>query len=539
MVAVCRDIDRYSDRRSKSEAILRIEQEDRWVGPMLAYGLKARAMYRIIQAMSKGHFIHGHWIKGAGAEFVSTDPATGDIVWQGHAATEHDIDRAIQTARGAFPSWSDRPIQQRADVLHLFGEQLKKHHAEFNELICRETGKPRWGAATETDAMINKIAATIEAHGQRRQPTSFHVAGATAATHYKPYGVVAVFGPFNFPGHLPNGHIMPALLAGNAVVFKPSELTPAVAELTAELWHDAGLPAGVLNLVQGARETGQTIVQHSGIDGLFFTGSFEAGRAMNRALADQPGKIAALEMGGNNPLIVHKVKNIEAAAYWTIQSAYITAGQRCSCARRLILIDDNDAMIFQEHLSSMILRIKVGRYTELPEPFMGPVISEPAAGRLLAAQEDLLKRGARSLVEMKSIGPRQAMLSPGLIDVTDVNARADEELFGPLLQIIRVKDFDQAIREANNTRFGLTAGLLSDDASLWKAFYHRVRAGVVNWNRALTGASSQLPFGGVGCSGNNRPSASFAADYCSYPVASMESELLTMPEKTVPGIGLK
>jgi succinylglutamic semialdehyde dehydrogenase len=312
-------------------------------------------------------------------------------------------------------------------------------------------------------------------------------------------------------------------------------LTPLVAERTVELWHDAKLPSGVLNLIQGERDTGQALVNHPGINGLFFTGSFEAGRAINRALADQPGKIVALEMGGNNPLVVHKVQETEAAAYWTIQSAYITAGQRCSCARRLIVIDNRDSLVFIEHLAAMIGRIIVGRYSDSPEPFMGPVISDAAAHKLLAAQKDLVSRGATSIIPMKPVGPRPAMLSPGLIDVTTIENRPDDELFGPLLQVIRVKDFDEAIREANRTRFGLTAGLFSDDHSLWTKFFHEIRAGVVNWNRPLIGASAQLPFGGVGCSGNNRPSAFFAADYCSYPVASMESELLKMPDQKSPG----
>ena len=482
--------------------------------------------------MSKGHFIHGRWTKGAGAELISTDPATGQTTWQGHAATAQETDRAVRAAREAFESWAAMPIAERAKFLHAFGEEVKAHHAEFT----KETGKPRWEAASETDAPVNKIAATIEAHGERRRPATRQISGTTAATRYKPHGVIAVFGPFNFPAHLPNGHIMPALLAGNTIIFKPSELAPLVAERTVELWQSAGLPGGVLNMIQGARDTGQTLAAHPGIDGAFFTGSFEAGRAINLALADQPGKIVALEMGGNNPLVVHKVHDLAAAAYWTIQSAYITAGQRCSCARRLIVVDDRDGVIFIERLASKIEQIIVGRYTDVPEPFMGPVITDAAAAKLLAAQENLLSHGAGSVVSMRSIGPRQAMLRPGLIDVTDVAHRADEEYFGPLLQLIRVPDFDAAISEANRTRYGLTAGLLSDERELWETFYRKVRAGVVNWNRALTGASAQQPFGGVGCSGNNRPSAFYAADYCSYPVASMESEMLKMPEQLTPGI---
>ncbi|WP_428940360.1 succinylglutamate-semialdehyde dehydrogenase [Fontivita pretiosa] len=511
--------------------------------------------------MSKGHLINDRWISGGGQEFVSTDPASGQELWRGHEATAEQVDQAVAAARQALQSWAELPIAERARFLHAFGEQLRKHHAEFTEIICRETGKPRWEAATETDAMIHKIAATIESQGQRRQPATRQIADATGATRYRPFGVVAVFGPFNFPGHLPNGHIMPALLAGNTIIFKPSELTPLVAERTVQLWHDAGLPAGVLNLLQGGRQTGQELIRRAAsekrlptpflrgresfsIDGIYFTGSFQTGQAINRALADFPGKILALEMGGNNPLVVHRVSDPRAAAYWTIQSAYITAGQRCSCARRLIVIDagpsdqSDQTARFLDQLIGMIRRIVVGRYTDSPEPFMGPLISPAAAQRLLHAQQDLLSRGGRAIVEMQPLNQHKTLLCPGLIDVTDVADRPDEELFGPLLQLIRVKDFDQAIDEANNTRYGLTAGLLSDDPQLWQAFYRRVRAGVINWNRPLTGASAQLPFGGIGRSGNNRPSAYFAVDYCSYPVASIETQTLKLPERVTPGVTL-
>jgi succinylglutamic semialdehyde dehydrogenase len=447
------------------------------------------------------------------------------------------VDAAVAAGREALGSWADREVDDRAKYLHAFGDLLRKQHAEFTELICQETGKPRWESATETDAMIGKIAATIEAHAERRAVSSRTVAGIAATTRYKPHGVVAVLGPFNFPGHLPNGHIMPALLAGNTVIFKPSELTPRTGQRIAELWQAAGLPAGVLQVVQGARAVGEALVQHPGIDGVFFTGSFEAGRAINRALADHPGKIVALEMGGNNPLLVHEVSNLDAAAYWTIQSAYISAGQRCSCARRLIVVDGAGSARFLAHLAQRIRQIRVGHYSDDPQPFMGPLITEAAADRLLEAQESLLRSGGTSITRMERIGDDRALLRPGLIDVTGVSDRPDVEHFGPLLQLIRVRNFGEAIAEANRTRFGLSAGLFSDDAALWEPFRRKIRAGVVNFNRPLTGASALLPFGGVGHSGNHRASAYFAADYSSYPVASMEAETLKMPQKPTPGVG--
>lgn len=487
---------------------------------------------------AQAHFLDGRWIAGTGPAFESHDPATREIVWQGGSAGANEIDAAVAAARKASEAWAECTVEQRIEFLKQFADGLKSRRAELAEAISREAGKPRWEALTEVDSMIGKIPASIDAFHERRRPIEREAAGAVAATRYKPYGVVAVFGPFNFPGHLPNGHIVPALLAGNTVVFKPSELTPLVAQRTVEVWESAGLPRGVVNLVQGGRETGSILANHPGIDGLFFTGSVAVGRALSKAFADHPEKILALEMGGNNPLIVHGTSDLDAAAYLTIQSAFLTAGQRCTCARRLIVPTDAQGDAFLDRLVEMTSRVRVGPYTEDPEPFMGPVISPAAADRVLAAQAEFQSRGARTLLEVRRIGEASAMLSPGLIDVTQVPDRPDTEIFGPLLQVIRVPDFDTAIEEANHTQYGLAAGLLSDRRDLYERFFRRIRAGVVNWNRQTTGASGALPFGGVGLSGNHHPSGAFAADYCSYPVASLENPKLVMPSQRVPGLAV-
>ena len=486
---------------------------------------------------SKSHFVEGCWLEGTGPALASHDPATGQTVWKGRAATNDEVNAAMASARGALESWSDLGTETRIALLLRFADQLKSHRAELSEIISRETGKPRWESLTEVDSMIGKVPLSIEAFNERRRPIERESGGAIAATRFKPHGVVAVFGPFNFPGHLPNGHVVPALLAGNTVVFKPSELTPGVAQKTVELWQEAGLPAGALNLVQGGRETGSALAAHPGIDGLFFTGSAAVGQAISKSLADHPEKILALEMGGNNALIVHDAANLEAAAYVTVQSAFLTSGQRCTCARRLVVPSGAAGDAFIDQLRAMTERLRVGAYTDDPEPFMGPVISRGAADSLLAAQSALQRQGGRTILEMRRIGFAGAMLSPGLIDVTDVPNRPDVEVFGPLLQIIRVPDFPAAIAEANNTAYGLAAGLLSDNRELYQQFFRKIRAGVVNWNRPTTGASGSLPFGGIGLSGNHRPSGYYAADYCSYPVASMEQSKLAMPSTMQPGFG--
>jgi succinylglutamic semialdehyde dehydrogenase len=243
-------------------------------------------------------------------------------------------------------------------------------------------------------------------------------------------------------------------------------------------------------------------------------------------------------MGGNNPLLVDQVQDVEAAVYTIIQSAFISAGQRCTCARRLLVPAGSWGDALLARLVEVCRQIKVGRYDEQPAPFMGSVISLQAAQQLLAAQADLLARGATALLTMTQPQADAALLTPGIVDVTAVAARPDEEFFGPLLQVIRYSSFEAAIAEANNTAFGLAAGLLSDDKARYEQFWLESRAGIVNWNKQLTGAASTAPFGGIGASGNHRPSAYYAADYCAYPVASLECESLSLPATLTPGVSL-
>jgi succinylglutamic semialdehyde dehydrogenase len=427
-------------------------------------------------------------------------------------------------------------VSDRVAILEACRRDLETNGGALAEAISAETGKPRWEAKAEVAAMAAKIPITIDAWRTRRQDDVSGHDGNVTATRYRAHGVLAVLGPFNFPGHIPHGHIVPALLAGNTVVFKPSEKTPLVGERIAEAWHRAGLPPGVLNLVQGGRETGAALTNHPGIDGILFTGSFEVGMALRRSLATTPSKILALEMGGNNPLVVHDVADVEAAVTLTILSAFLSAGQRCTCARRLIVTDWPGSHGYLERLIARTATILVGLPADTPEPFMGPVIDEATARRLLAVQDDLIARGGVLLVEMKPLRNRTTLLSPGIIDVTGVAERADAEWFGPLLQVIRVPDFEAAITEANRTEYGLVAGLLCDEASSYEAFRRRVRAGLINWNCQTTGASSSLPFGGIGKSGNHRPSGSFAIDYCSYPVASLEQVSTKPPPQLPPGL---
>ncbi len=484
------------------------------------------------------HLIGGRWRDAAGPNLISFDPATGAACWRGRCATGREVDDALTAARRAQERWAATPLAERMTVLEDFAERLRAERAELAEIISVETGKPRWEALTEIDAMIAKVPTTLRAHEQRQTPSESTTDHTTAATRYKPLGVLVVLGPFNFPGHVPNGHIVPALLAGNAVVFKPSELTPWTAQKTAELWQAANLPDGVLNVLQGGGDVGKALAEHDNHDGVLFTGSLATGLALRRALVEKPEKILALEMGGNNPLIVHEPGDVDAAVLLTIQSAFITTGQRCTGARRLIVPRQADNEAFLDRLAHVVGHLHVGFHDDEPEPFAGPLISAEAAQRVLDAANDLVRRNAEPVVPLRPSPRSEALLHPAILDVTHVPDREDREIFGPLLQLIRVDSFDDAIAEANATAYGLVAGLVSQHAAHYERFYARVRAGLVNFNRPTTGASSSLPFGGVGRSGNHRPSGFFAIDYCAHAVASLESPAPALPAKLPPGVAL-
>ena len=470
--------------------------------------------------MSGGVFIEGVWRSGAGAEATSIDPTTGEVIWRQATAGPVDVAAAVEAARKAFPAWADLPREARIAVLRRYKDVLVARTATFAEALSRETGKPLWETKAELGSMAGKVEASIKAYDERTGEHASDMAFGRAVLRHRPHGVMAVLGPFNFPGHLPNGHIVPALLAGDTVVFKPSEETPLAGQLLVEALEAAGVPPGVINLVQGGREVGQALIDQE-IDGLLFTGSAAAGAFFRRHFADRPDVILALELGGNNPLVVWDAGDAEAVAALVVQSAFITTGQRCSCARRLIVSDDGAGRAVIDAVAALSERLVIGPWNGREEPFMGPLISDRAAAMALAGANAMPGQAVRAMTSIEGLSG--AFVSPGLVDVTGKTV-ADEELFAPLLQVRRVDSFDEAIAAANATRHGLSAGLISNETVRWDHFLKRIRAGVVNWNRPTTGAAGTMPFGGLGSSGNHRPSAYYAADYCAYPVASFEAQ---------------
>ena len=470
-------------------------------------------------------YLNNQWFKGEGKALSNACPSTNKIVWRGNAASKTQVENAVIAARAALKDWSQRQQSERNAILLRYAEALKTRKEDIAKAISQDMGKPIWESRTEANAMVGKVAISIQAleerAGSKDSETAF---GGTKLVH-RSHGVMAVLGPFNFPGHLPNGHIVPALLAGNVCIFKPSEQAPSVSAIIADAFAEAGLPQSCLCIVQGKRETGQALIE-ADIDGLLFTGSVETGLHFHRYFAGRPEVMLALEMGGNNPLIAWEPLDPAAAANQIFQSGFITTGQRCSCARRVILPNTPFADKVLEALIGLIETVKIGPWDN-EDNFMGPLVSVRAAQQAVAFQEHLVAQGGKALKTLTAQGPQSAFVTPGLIDVTDMKERTDHELFGPLIQLIRTETLKEAITEANNTRFGLAGGLLCDDKESWALAHGAMKAGILNWNRPTTGASSALPFGGPGHSGNFRPGAYYAADYCAWPQASQIAEKTT------------
>ncbi len=462
-------------------------------------------------------------------------PVDNSVTWSGTWATSHEVASAIQRTSSSFRSWSRTTLEKRIELVKKYASFLQAHRAAIARTITLESGKPLWESDLEVLSAIAKVDNAIDAIRKRRWTTSEGAGSSYSAIRFKPLGMIVVLGPYNLPLHLPGAHIVPALLAGNTVLFKPSEKAPAVGDWMLRAWQSTDPPDCIVECIHGAVDQAKWAVGATETAGVLFTGSNAAGKQLHHQLAGRPECLLALEMGGNNPIVVDRFKSRQAAIATIIQSAYITSGQRCTCARRLIVVNHSENAGFLEELSHSIAKIRVGNPLAENQPFMGTLVSIQAAENILAAQAQLRANGATVLNEAKASEACSAMLTPSLL-VLNNQKPSDEEHFGPLITATLAEDLDAAIEVANRTKFGLAAGLLSDDPSAYYHFVNQVRAGIVNWNSPTTGASGRLPFGGTGASGNHRPSGYFAADYCSYPVASIENHQLHLPGNLPPGL---
>ena len=469
-------------------------------------------------------YIDGKWTEGNGRSFSSICPINNKVIWNGNYASNSQVLRAINSAYDAFPNWNERGLDSRLNIIKKFYSLLEINKDKIKDLIRLETGKEDSDSLSEVNASIAKYQNSLNAFHLRTGKSSSPLGNNIQITDHKPHGILNVIGPFNFPFHLPNGHITPALIAGNVVIFKPSEHTPLVSELMVKLWVEAGIPNGVITLLHGSKDEVRRLAKHPKTNGLLFTGGHVAGMSLSKLMASYPHKILALELGRNNPLVVWNTRKLKKASNLIFESAFISSGQRCTCARRLILQDSKSSKKIIQLIKN---KSKLLSYKESSrEYFYGPLISKAAVKSFIDFQDLLIKAGGKVILKGKHVKSKGNYVTPSIIDMTGVTKVIDKEMFGPMIQIKFVASFSEAIYQANNTSFGLSAGLISDKQSFFDNFVNEVSAGIINFNTTTTGASGSAPFGGSGMSGNLRPAGFYAADYCAWPVASVVNQNL-------------
>jgi succinylglutamic semialdehyde dehydrogenase len=493
------------------------------------------------ELLARGDFIAGAFVPiaadAADARLERISPRDfADTVMRLNVRRQH-VEDAVVAARAAFAGWARLSLDTRKQHILALRRAIEARKDALALAITREVGKPGWEAQSEVSAALNKIDITL-GDGLALVAPREMAPGQRYA--FKPHGVAAVLGPFNFPLHLLHGHVVPLLVTGNTLVVKPSELAPATAQLYAECFEAAGFPAGVFNLVQGGPEHGALLAAHPDVDVVALTGSFAAGQAIRRATIEQPNKLLALELGGRNPALVLADTDLDRAVHDLLWGACVTAGQRCS-GTAVALIERAIFPALRDRLVRQLDGVQVG--DPLADGvFMGPLISAPARQRYLASLSEAERLGIEALGPARSVPMVQqgAYVAPSLhwVHTPGGSAYEREELFGPDLALVEVDDLDQAIALANASPYGLSASVFTRDPARFEHAFAELRYGCVNWNAPTCGASSRLPFGGTRHSGNHRPAALFSTLYATYPVASLQGSLHLDPASTSPGFTL-
>ena len=448
------------------------------------------------------------------------------------AVSTDDVHRAVESARGAFTSWFALGQTGRIAALEKLAHAFQAREEEIANAIVSETGKPLREAKGEAKSLSARIRLMATKGLERIAP--LHATSLNGHTRAHPQGVLAVLGPYNYPAHLVNAHVIPALMTGNCVVVKPSEFCPLTGELYAQCVHDAGLPSGVFNLVQGAREIGESLVSHEGVQGILFTGSYPTGRAIQMASASHAQKMVALEMGGKNTALVMDDASLAQALAAVLQGAFLTTGQRCTATSRLLL---HKAIASQmiEGLVEATRQLRPGDPWKPQTPF-GPLANKPAFERFVEIRGRAKKLGYEPLLEGKVLDGG-AFVTPSIHlatpDAFKQPGYLDEELFGPDICVEIVDDIDHAIQRINQSPYGLSNAVFSANKKSFEKLFIETRSGLLNFNKSTNGASGELPFGGVGKSGNQRPAGIDAMRYTTYPVAVVEGQFGEVPiEKT-------
>jgi aldehyde dehydrogenase (NAD+) len=462
------------------------------------------------------NYVGGEWVDAAGGEtFESIVPATGDAIGEFPRSTAEDVDRAVAAAKAAYEDWRLTPAPKRAEVLYRFANLLVGHKDDLADLMSREMGKVTLEAAGDVQEAID-MTLYMAGEGRRMfgQTTPSELPNKFQMSVRMPIGVVGVITPWNFPIAIPSWKIAPALVCGNSVVFKPAEDTPLLAERFVELLEEAGLPAGVVNVVHGfGEEVGEAIVKHPDVPVITFTGSRETGVRVTHAAADEL-KLVHLELGGKNAIVVMDDADLELAVDGIVWSAFGTSGQRCTAASRIVVHEK----VYDELQSRLVVvaeRMRLGPGWE-PETDLGPVINRASIEKIHAYTEIGKDEGATLLtggeVATGNGLEKGFYYRPTIFGDVDTGMRiAQEEIFGPTTALIRVKDFDEAVRAVNGVEYGLSSAIFTQDVNRAFRAMRDLNTGITYVNAGTTGAEVHLPFGGTKDTGNGHREAGQAA----------------------------
>lgn len=443
------------------------------------------------------HYIDGRW-EAAATAFESLNPSdTRDVVAHVPAADATIVDAAVRAARTAFPEWSAASIEFRSDILDRVGTALLARKDELGRLMAREEGKtvPEGIAEVARAGRIFRFFAAEALRGRGATVDSPRD-NVEIATYREPVGVFGLITPWNFPLAIPAWKSAPALAFGNTVVMKPSELTPMLAVAMTEILHDAGIPKGVFNLVLGLGAAGGALSAHAGVDGISFTGSQGTGARVAAAALSHQARFQ-LEMGGKNPLVVLDDCDLDRAVQCALDGAFFATGQRCTASSRLI-VTENIHDPFVAALAARVTALRVGDALD-PQTQMGPVASEGQLEKSLsyiriAIEEGGICRAGGGTVPLDKPG---YYVAPTLISGTHAQMRINnEEVFGPVASVIRVRDYDEALAVANAGEFGLSAGIVTASLRHARHYTRNVRAGMVMVNLPTAGVDYHVPFGG-------------------------------------------
>jgi alpha-ketoglutaric semialdehyde dehydrogenase len=462
------------------------------------------------------NFIGGEWLDAASAEtFESRSPATGETIGLFPKSGAEDVARAVEAAQAAYEEWRLVPAPKRGEILVRFAQVLEREKAALTDLMTHEMGKVKAEAGGDVQEAID-MTYYMAGEGRRMwgQTTPSELRDKFNMSVRTPVGVVGAITPWNFPIAIPSWKMAPALVCGNTVVLKPAEDTPLLAERFVELFDEAGVPAGVVNIVHGYGETaGDALVRHPGVPIITFTGSRETGVAVTKAAADNL-KHVHLELGGKNAIIVLDDADLDLAVEGIVWSAFGTSGQRCTAASRVIAHEKiYDAL--QSKLVAAAERLRLGPGWD-DATDVGPVINKAAIEKIHAYTKIGSDEGARLLTggEIATDGDlgKGFFYRPTIFGDVDAQMRiAQEEIFGPTTALIKVRDFDEAVRVSNGIKYGLSSSIFTQDVN--KAFraMRDLVAGITYINAGTTGAEVHLPFGGTKDTGNGHREAGQAA----------------------------